>query len=56
MSIILPAAIAAILLLVIIGLFVALVWRRRQVEQRRRDNQLYSVYESRMRRERGDRR
>jgi len=56
MSIVLPVAVTAVLLLALVGLCVMLAWRRRQIEQRRRDNQLYSVYKSQMRRERRERR
>ena len=56
MSSILPADIAVILLLAVVGLLVALAWRRRLVEQRRRDNQLDSVYARQLHRERKDHR
>ncbi len=56
MSSVLPPAILGVVLLMILAMFVVGVLRRRRIEQRRRENQLYSVYKSQLRRERKDRR
>ncbi len=55
MSLTLLLIISAPLLLLICVLAVGL-WRSRLREQRRRDDQLYSVYKSQLRRDRKDRR